>query len=122
MTKGGFQFDLCGRNAYLEARGIKPPRLTKTGTTIAGLIFKVLRVSGPYFSECIPHHVCQAPVTETFLRECVVSSLSLNTGWSRPGSRHTVDIGYHSRRQELRKDTLYSTQHLLLWRWDSSRH
>ena len=41
MTQGGFQFDLCGRNAYLEARGIKPPRFTKTGTTIAGLVFKV---------------------------------------------------------------------------------
>ncbi|CAK0787833.1 Bifunctional protein GlmU [Coccomyxa viridis] len=40
MTQGGFQFDLCGRNAYLEARGIKPPRFTKTGTTIAGLVFK----------------------------------------------------------------------------------
>ncbi|BDA47457.1 Proteasome subunit beta type-7 [Coccomyxa sp. Obi] len=40
MTQGGFAFDLCGRNAYLERRGIKPPRFTKTGTTIAGLIFK----------------------------------------------------------------------------------
>lgn len=40
MTQGGFAFDLCGRNAYLEGRGIKPPRFTKTGTTIAGLIFK----------------------------------------------------------------------------------
>ena len=44
MTQGGFQFDLCGRNAYLEARGIKPPRFTKTGTTIAGLVFKVSNI------------------------------------------------------------------------------
>ena len=42
MAKGGFSFELCGRNAYLENKGIKPPRFTKTGTTIAGLIFKVL--------------------------------------------------------------------------------
>lgn len=42
MASGGFSFDLCGRNAYLENKGIQPPRFTKTGTTIAGLIFKVL--------------------------------------------------------------------------------
>ena len=44
MASGGFSFDLCGRNAYLENKGIQPPRFTKTGTTIAGLIFKVLDV------------------------------------------------------------------------------
>ena len=37
----GFQFDLCKRNAFLEERGVQAPRLTKTGTTIAGIIFKV---------------------------------------------------------------------------------
>ena len=36
----GFQFDLCRRNAFLEERGVHAPRLTKTGTTIAGIIFK----------------------------------------------------------------------------------
>lgn len=41
----GFQFDLCKRNAFLEERGVHAPRLTKTGTTIAGIIFKA-RLAG----------------------------------------------------------------------------
>ncbi|KAK9836089.1 hypothetical protein WJX81_000537 [Elliptochloris bilobata] len=40
VASGPFDFDLCSRNAYLESKGVKPPRLTKTGTTIVGLIFK----------------------------------------------------------------------------------
>ena len=61
MTQGGFQFDLCGRNAYLEARGIKPPRFTKTGTTIAGLIFKVCLVVKYRSGELIISPFRQAP-------------------------------------------------------------
>mmetsp|Transcript_3052 Transcript_3052/g.8891 ORF Transcript_3052/g.8891 Transcript_3052/m.8891 type:complete len:277 (-) Transcript_3052:549-1379(-) len=38
--EAGFQFDLAKRNAYLEAKGVKPPAPWKTGTTIAGIIFK----------------------------------------------------------------------------------
>eukprot|EP00294_Goniomonas_avonlea_P016664 CAMPEP_0114555100 /NCGR_PEP_ID=MMETSP0114-20121206/8571_1 /TAXON_ID=31324 /ORGANISM="Goniomonas sp, Strain m" /LENGTH=324 /DNA_ID=CAMNT_0001740207 /DNA_START=45 /DNA_END=1018 /DNA_ORIENTATION=+ len=38
---GGFTFDLCARNAMLEAQmGSKLPQFQKTGTTISGLIFK----------------------------------------------------------------------------------
>lgn len=41
---GGFDFDLCKRNAFLEAQsgtlGFNPKRAKKTGTTIAGVIFK----------------------------------------------------------------------------------
>lgn len=41
MTQaGGFTFDLCKRNEFLEARGMKGPGFTKTGTTIAGVIFE----------------------------------------------------------------------------------
>lgn len=40
MTAGGFNFDLCKRNAMLESKGMKPFPATKTGTTIAGIIFK----------------------------------------------------------------------------------
>lgn len=40
---GGFDFDLCTRNAYLESRGVKLPAFKKTGTTISGVIFKVCR-------------------------------------------------------------------------------
>lgn len=41
--QGGFNFDLCKRNEFLEARGAKHPGFTKTGTTIAGVIFKARR-------------------------------------------------------------------------------
>jgi hypothetical protein len=41
---GGFSFDLCKRNAFLQERGVKPPAAWKTGTTIAGIVFKVLLV------------------------------------------------------------------------------
>ncbi|CAI8039016.1 Proteasome subunit beta type-7 [Geodia barretti] len=40
MPRGGFSFELCKRNAALAAAGMKPPTPVKTGTTIAGLIFK----------------------------------------------------------------------------------
>ncbi|GIL92854.1 hypothetical protein Vretimale_19179 [Volvox reticuliferus] len=37
---GGFDFDLCKRNAMLENKGMVLPKAWKTGTTIAGLIYK----------------------------------------------------------------------------------
>lgn len=37
---GGFTFDLCNRNALLEQKGVQAPGFTKTGTTIAGIVFK----------------------------------------------------------------------------------
>ena len=37
---GGFTFDLCKRNTYLEDKGVKAPGVWKTGTTIAGVIYK----------------------------------------------------------------------------------
>ncbi len=40
---GGFNFDLCKRNAMLEAKGVMAPKAWKTGTTIAGVVFKVTR-------------------------------------------------------------------------------
>lgn len=39
---GGFNFDLCKRNHILEKKGLQTPGFTKTGTTIAGVIFKVI--------------------------------------------------------------------------------
>lgn len=38
---GGFDFEFVKRNAMLAAKGVKPPTATKTGTTIAGVIYKV---------------------------------------------------------------------------------
>lgn len=38
---GGFNFDLVKRNAMLQSKGMKPPSAWKTGTTIAGVIYKV---------------------------------------------------------------------------------
>lgn len=40
-NSGGFDFELVKRNAMLAAKGMKPPSAWKTGTTIAGVIFKV---------------------------------------------------------------------------------
>ena len=40
--KGGFSFDLCRRNDMLSKKGLKSPTYLKTGTTIVGLIFKVI--------------------------------------------------------------------------------
>lgn len=40
LPTGGFSFENCPRNALLESRGLKPPKALKTGTTIAGIIFK----------------------------------------------------------------------------------
>ncbi|KAG2497849.1 hypothetical protein HYH03_004116 [Edaphochlamys debaryana] len=37
---GGFDFDLCKRNAMLEGKGVTLPKAWKTGTTISGLVFK----------------------------------------------------------------------------------
>lgn len=39
-AKGGFSFDLTARNLWLEKMGRKMPIAKKTGTTIAGVIFK----------------------------------------------------------------------------------
>ena len=40
---GGFNFDLVCRNRVLEQKGLKVPTAWKTGTTIAGIIYKVRR-------------------------------------------------------------------------------
>ena len=51
---GGFDFGLAKRNAMLENKGMTLPKAWKTGTTIAGIIFKVRPVlrgaccSGPW--------------------------------------------------------------------------
>ena len=39
-TRGGFDFDNVRRNASLEARGMVAPKAWKTGTTIAGIVFR----------------------------------------------------------------------------------
>uniref|UniRef100_A0A1B6H327 Proteasome subunit beta n=2 Tax=Proconiini TaxID=565685 RepID=A0A1B6H327_9HEMI len=36
----GFSFDNCRRNTMLEAKGFQVPKAVKTGTTIAGIVFK----------------------------------------------------------------------------------
>eukprot|EP00088_Acartia_fossae_P027895 TRINITY_DN28657_c0_g2_i1.p1 TRINITY_DN28657_c0_g2~~TRINITY_DN28657_c0_g2_i1.p1 ORF type:complete len:296 (-),score=59.97 TRINITY_DN28657_c0_g2_i1:405-1247(-) len=38
--KPGFNFENCKRNAFLASEGFKPPKTTKTGTTICAAIFK----------------------------------------------------------------------------------
>lgn len=41
----GFRFDHVRRNEFLAERGIHPPKTLKTGTTIAGVVFKVSRIT-----------------------------------------------------------------------------
>ncbi len=53
--EAGFQFDLAKRNAYLEVKGVKPPAPWKTGTTIAGIIFKVRNVRYIASALCYNH-------------------------------------------------------------------
>ena len=50
---GGFSFDLCKRNALLEKKGVTLPTAWKTGTTIVGLIFKVITAT-KNFKKSIP--------------------------------------------------------------------
>merc|ERR1712071_260784 len=38
--KGGFSFENCRRNEFLLKQGFPCPKSVKTGTTIAGFIFK----------------------------------------------------------------------------------
>jgi len=40
MPQPGFSFENCKRNALLASAGYKPPKMTKTGTTICAVIFK----------------------------------------------------------------------------------
>ncbi|KAL6076240.1 Proteasome subunit beta type-7 [Balamuthia mandrillaris] len=40
IAQSGFSFDLYARNQFLERKGVAPPKSKKTGTTIAGVIFK----------------------------------------------------------------------------------
>lgn len=54
---GGFSFDLCQRNALLENKGMKGPGFTKTGTTIAGVVFKA-RAAGAARRRCLLPLAC----------------------------------------------------------------
>lgn len=40
LSSARFNFDFARRNAMLEKLGVRPPKTLKTGTTIAGLVFK----------------------------------------------------------------------------------
>jgi hypothetical protein len=42
---GGFDFSLVKRNQLLEGKGVTLPKAWKTGTTIAGVMFKVCLLS-----------------------------------------------------------------------------
>jgi 20S proteasome subunit beta 2 len=40
IPKGGFSFELCKRNELLTKAGVVFPKPVKTGTTIAGIVFR----------------------------------------------------------------------------------
>ncbi len=45
-SEGGFDFGLVKRNALLESKGCHMPKHWKTGTTIAGIVYKVRSEKG----------------------------------------------------------------------------
>ncbi|XP_018055270.1 PREDICTED: proteasome subunit beta type-7 [Atta colombica] len=40
ISPSGFSFDLCQRNTFLVRKGFDTPKVKKTGTTIAGVVYK----------------------------------------------------------------------------------
>lgn len=68
---GGFNFDLCKRNEILQAKGVTGPGFTKTGTTIAGVIFKV---RGKHLNggACLDLHSCILILAALLLQDGVV--------------------------------------------------
>jgi len=40
LPQEGFAFENCKRNEFLSEKGFAPPKVTKTGTTICGVVFK----------------------------------------------------------------------------------
>ena len=82
----GFNNDLAKRNAYLESRGVQSPGFTKTGTTIAGVIFKV-------YTE-LPRHI--KPRHLPFFAAASLDATSGVEGRRGPRSRHKVNCRKHS--------------------------
>ena len=48
IPQPGFSFENCKRNAHLANNGFKPPKMTKTGTTICAVVFKDGVILGKY--------------------------------------------------------------------------
>ena len=120
----GFQFDLCVRNAFLEERGVHAPRLTKTGTTIAGIIFKASSQSSISLAAAQAARRSRWRTLTHRQRPLLarLSAVASAAGWRRPGRRHPLHGWLDRGRQELREDPLHRAQHLLLRRWHGGRH
>ena len=123
--EGGFVFDLCKRNDFFEKQGVKGPGFTKTGTTIAGIIFKVRRGGAALCSRarrlrrrCHRHRTAARHSHPTIPTPPPTRA----AGRRGAGRRHAVHCGHHRGRQELREDPLHRAQHLLLRRWHRRRH
>lgn len=108
----GFRFDHVRRNAFLAERGIHPPKTLKTGTTIAGVIFKVSRAAK---RTLVARNETDRTVSsfELSLTTCA----ALNAGWRDPRCGHPVHRRIHRGGQKLREDSLHRAEYILLWGW-----
>ena len=97
---GGFSFDLCTRNSVLEKKGLQAPGFLKTGTTIAGVIFKASAghgagggrwTRGPGRSLAAPlwRRCLAAGIQQTFRRSLPAA------GWRGAGRRHALHGRLH---------------------------
>lgn len=129
MDAGGFNFDLCKRNEFLEMKGMKGPGFTKTGTTISGVIFKVSMSSRLFFRSSLLFVTLVSTTISTVLI-IYLHLLPTNhllfyfifAGWRSSWSRYPLYRGHHRRRQKLRKNPFHRSQHLLLRRWYCRRY
>lgn len=132
MTQeGGFNFDLSRRNATLGKKGVEAPRALKTGTTIAGIIFKAcfcisdMSYSGglapPAKYSTKIHTSCNSSLTVLFSLVFAASSF-LPPGWRGSRGGYALDVRLDGGGQKLREDPLHRSQHLLLWSGNGSGH
>ncbi len=74
---GGFKFDNCKRNGMLEAKGVQAPIAWKTGTTIAGVVYKVRALQPVLLSRMYKpvHTLCHRPLKQQCLMCIFVGSM-----------------------------------------------
>jgi len=102
----------------LQAKGVQAPGFTKTGTTIAGIIYKASSHGG----SCCWRSCVTLLILSGCLKHCRNAILHCHTGWRCAGSGHAFNCRDDCRRQELREDSLHRAQRVLLRRRNRRRH
>lgn len=121
----GFRFDHVRRNAYLSERGIRPLKTLKTGTTIAGVIYKVCSWvfrTAKDTNETKRTDFDRDHFLETYPTLLTFQLLLVVTGWRDPRCGYEIHGRVHRSGQELRKDSSHRSEHLLLRCGNGSRY